>query len=280
MGCAVAEDIHYVLFRDKSLAYVRAILAKLCDGQDFAKAAFLYRYPVPSTAVGTKTRAYAMGPKAAEIKAFTGSYRPSKARNLSYNVTSHNLSLTRFLCSALVMCETQPQVRLADIRLCYELARELRKAAAEDNGQPQPVLVVPDAWVNFELVDTETGEHQTYLPTWIEIDNCSMYRLRFQQHIEDRIEFTRSDKYADFFGADAVRIAYATISNRDEPRSNRLPAMIRWTEEVLTYLGLEKWKNVFYFTTLVYEDIYTLKHFSDPVWYTPFDPKPKRLLEQ
>jgi hypothetical protein len=55
--------------------------------------------------------------------------------------------------------------------------------------------------------------------------------------------------------------------------------MRRWTEEVLTELKLEKWATVFYFTTLVYEDIYNLKHFSDAVWYSPSDPTPKHLLE-
>ena len=278
VGYAALEDIHYVRFRDKSPASVRAILAKLSGGQDYAEGALLYRFPVPSTAKGTKPRAYALGPKAGELKAGEGYYRPSKARNLSYYQTSHNLSLSRFICSALLWEQTDPQVRLADIRMCYELARELRKVAAENAGQPAPVLVVPDAWVNVELLEAKTGVHKTYLPIWLEIDNSSMYRLRFQQHVEDRIEYIRSEKYAHFFGDDAVRIAYATIAS-DERRHSRLSAMRRWTEEVLTELKLEKWATVFYFTTLVYEDIYGLKHFSDPVWYSPGDPTPKRILE-
>jgi hypothetical protein len=170
-------------------------------------------------------------------------------------------------------------VRLADIRLCYELARELGKEAAENEGLPAPVLVVPDGWLNVECLGAENGDHKNYLPLWLEIDRGTEFRLRFQQHVADRIEFIRSEKYAQFFGEEAVRIAYATLGSRDALLSSRLSAMRSWTEEVLKDLELTDWKTVFYFTTLVYEDIYNLKHFSDAVWYTPGDPTPKRLLE-
>jgi hypothetical protein len=275
VGCATGEDIHVVLFSDLSHAYTRSILARLSGGHDFAASEFLYRFPVPSTAKGTKRRAYTLGPRARELKGLEGAYRPSKGRYLSYNQTWHNLSLTRFVCSACVWCQTHPLVRLADIRLCYELARELAKVEAEKDTPPAPVA---DGFLTFELLDRATGAHTTYLPTWLEIDMGTMYRIRFQQHVEDRIEFIRSGKYAKFFGADAVRIAYATIAT--ELRERRLAAMRSWTKEVLADLELERvWDNVFYFTTLVYEDIYNLKHFSDPVWYTPADPTPKLLLE-
>jgi hypothetical protein len=56
--------------------------------------------------------------------------------------------------------------------------------------------------------------------------------------------------------------------------------MRAWAQEVLTQLYFEEWDNVFYFTTLVYEDIYNLTHFSDPVWFTLADEKPRRLLDQ
>jgi len=276
LGYATAEDIQFLRFREKSQAYVRAILAKLSGGQDYAAGELLYRFPVPSTAKGTKQRAYALGVKAGEVKAVAGYYRPSKARYLSYYQTLHNLSLTRFVCSALVWCQTHPEVRLADLRLCYELARTLGQATAENKAPPAPV---PDGWMNVELLDAESGTHITYLPIWIEIDQGSMYRQRFQQHVADRIEFIRSEQYANFFGAEAVRIVYATITNRSESPRSRLSAMRSWTQEVLTDLELTDWSPVFYFTSLVYEDIYTLTHFSDPVWYSPGEPTPKRLLE-
>jgi hypothetical protein len=206
-------------------------------------------------------------------------YRPSKARNLSYNVLAHNLRLTRFVCSALVLCQTNPQVRLADVRMCYDLARELRKAALASNGHPPPVLVVPDAWLHFELLDAATGAHTSSVLIWLEIDNATMYRLRFQQHVEDRIEYIRSGNYANFFREGAVRIAYAAIGSRDEHRDRRLSAMCTWTKELLIDLDLEDWSDVLYLTSLVYEDLFTLKHFTEPRWYTVTDPKPRRLLD-
>jgi hypothetical protein len=276
VGCATEEDIRFVLFRDHSPAYTRSILAKLSGGHDFAESEFLFRYPVPSTAKGTKRKAYALGTRVRELQAVEDAYRPSKARYLSYNQTWHNLSLTRFVCSALVLCETHRHVRLADIRLCYELARELAKVETEKDALLPPV---PDAWINLELLDQTTGAHKTYLPSWLEIDMSTMYRLRFKQHVEDRIEYIDNGKYENFFGTNAVRIAYATISSRIESR-DRLSAMRRCTEEVITDLKLEKWQSVFYFTSLIYEDLYTLKHFTDQVWFTPGDPTPKTLLEQ
>jgi len=278
VGCATEEDIRHVLFRDKSAAYIRSILAKLSGGRDFAEAEVLYRFPVPSTAKGTKQRAYALGAKAGEVKAWEGFYRPSKARNLSFNVMAHNLRLTRFICSVHAMFDVHPQVRLADIRMCYDIARELRKLAAPNDGLPAPVLVVPDAWIHFELLDAKTGAHQSYLPIWLEVDNNTMYRLRFQQHVADRIDYIRSEQYANFYGEAAVRIAYATIGSRDEPRHSRLFAMRSWTEEVIKDLELADWNNVFYFTSLVYEDLYHLRHFTEAVWQTPADDTKRHLL--
>jgi hypothetical protein len=284
VGSATAEDIHYVLFRDRSTAYIRSLLARLCGGHDFAESEFLYRYPVPSTAKGTKQRAYSLGTRARELRTGEVVYRISKGRYLSFHQTWHNLSLTRFVCSALVLCETDPQVRLADLRLSYDLARELAKREAGTDVLPPPV---PDGWLNFELLDHATGAHTTYLPIWLEADMGTMYRVRFQEHLEDRIEFVRSGKYADFFGSDAVRVAYAAIGTRAELRPGRLAAMRAWAKEVLADLALDKddgdsakdWTNVFYFTALVYEELYDLKHFSQPVWFTPAAPTPKRLLE-
>jgi hypothetical protein len=192
---------------------------------------------------------------------------------------SHNLRLTRFICSVHAMFDVHPQVRLADIRMCYDIARELRKLAAPNDGLPAPMLVVPDAWINFELLDAKTGAHTSYLPIWLEVDNNTMYRGRFKNHVADRIEYIRSEQYANFYGEEAVRIAYATITTRDEDRQSRLAAMRHWTLEVLTDLKLEKWKTVFYFTSLVYEDLYNLNHFTEPVWQTPADDTKRHLLE-
>jgi hypothetical protein len=160
----------------------------------------------------------------------------------------------------------------------YELAWELGKAETERQGTLTPAPVVPDGWLNFELL--ENGRHTSYLPILLEIDHGSEYRLRFQQDVEDRVEFIRSEKYANFFGEDVVRIAYATTGNRPAFRQSRLSAMRRWTKEVLTDLKLEKWNNVFYFTTLVYEDLFDLKHFIEPVWQTAADDTKRHLLEK
>jgi hypothetical protein len=273
MTYVTALDIKHLVFPERSLTTVQRVLATLASGKNN----ILDRFPMPSTTTGMKQLVYVLSTRGREVLGVDGYYRPYQVRARSYSHIQHHLCLTRFVCSALVMVKTHPQVRLADVRLCYELAKELGKGEHANDDAPTPVA---DGWLHFELVDAETGDHKTYIPVWLEIDRGSMYRKRLQQHVEDRIEFIRSEKYADFFQEDAVRIAYVVVGNRSEPLHSRRSAICTWTKELLTDLKLKEWSHVFYITHLVYEDIYTLKHFSDPVWYTPFDSKPRSLLDQ
>jgi hypothetical protein len=280
LGYVTAQDIKHLLFSEGSLSHVQATLAKLSEGNDSEEGDhLLYRFHLPITTKGTKQYVYALGAKGREAMGKEGYFRPYKLRSLSYSHIAHHLTLTRFVCSGLLWCQYDQQVRLADVRLFHELARELGKAETATKGSPAPAPVVPDGWLHFELLDGENGDLMTSLPILLEIDGGSEYRRRFKQHIADRIEFIRSEKYARFFGVGAVRIAYATTGSRPEFRQSRLAAMRTWTKEVLADLKLKGWENVFYFTDLVYEDIYNLKHFSDEVWYTPTDKEPKLLLD-
>ena len=271
-----AEDIKQLLYPERSLSTVQRNLAKLASGQNHV----LYRFALPATTRGMKHYCYTLSTKGREVLRVEGYYRPYKMRALSYSHIRHHLSLTRFVCSALVWCREHPQVRLADIRLSHELAGELGKAETASQGTPTPAPVVPDGWLHFELLDGANGAHTSYLPTLLEIDRGTEYRRRFQQHVSDRIEFIRNGKYARFFGVEAVRIAYVVVGSRSQPLSSRLSAICAWTKEVLTDLKLEEWSDVFYLSSLIYEDIYNLKHFSEPIWRTPGDSKSKRLLKQ
>jgi hypothetical protein len=279
LGYATAQDITRYLFSEGSLNHVRAILAKLSGGEDFAQDHFLLRIPVPVTTRGTKERAYTLGAKARELFSMTDYYRPYKYRYLSYSHLMHHLVLARLVCSAQLWClnQTEPQLCLIETRLCHDLARELGKRGNHGQGKSAAVTVVPDAFLNFDVL--QAGRHGHYLPLLVELDRGSEYRKQFQQHIRERIEFIQSGAYTRCFGVEAVRIAYATTGGRPAFRHSRLSAMLAWTDEVLTELKLEAWAPVFYFTTLIYEDIYTLTHFAEPVWYTPGDPTPKLLLE-
>ena len=279
MTYVTALDIKHLLYPERSLTTMQRDLAKLSDSQD-PHGRLLDRFPLPATTRGMKQFVYVLSTKGREVMGVEGYYRPYKQKALSYSHIRHHLCLTRFVCSARVWCHADPHVRLADIRLCYELAKELAKAETTTQGTPSPAPVVPDGYLNFELLQKENGSHLSYVPTWLEIDRGTEYRNRFQNHVEDRIEYIRSDKYAKFFNENAVRIAYATISTRDEDRQSRLAAMRHWTLEVLTDLKLEKWKTVFYFTSLAYEDLYNLNHFTEPVWQTPADDTKRHLLEK
>jgi hypothetical protein len=276
MAYVTAEDIKQMVYPERSLSTAQRALAKLAAGQNNV----LYRFAIPATTRGMKHYCYSLSTKGREVLGVKGYYRPYKLRALSYSHIRHHLSLTRFVCSALVWCWSHPRVRLADVRLSHELAGELGKAETASQGTPTPAPVVPDGYLHFELLDGENGAHSSYVPTLLEIDGGTEYRRRLQQHVSDRIEFIRNGKYARFFGVEAVRIAYVAVGSRSQPLSSRLSAICAWTKEVLTDLKLEEWSDVFYLSSLVYEDIYNLKHFSEPIWRSPGESMPKRLLEQ
>ena len=101
MECLTLDDIiHLLQFSKKSRNYVGAIMRKLSGGRDYDDQQFLYRFPLPTAAKGTKERVYCLGAKAREVLAIEDAYRPSKFRYLSYSPILHDLMLSRFLVVA------------------------------------------------------------------------------------------------------------------------------------------------------------------------------------
>jgi hypothetical protein len=88
-----ALDITYMFFSPTSLTHVREVLSRMAGNGDYVDRQFLYRFPLPSTAQGTKTRVYSLGARGREILAEKPYPRPYKLRNLSYSHIFHHLTL-------------------------------------------------------------------------------------------------------------------------------------------------------------------------------------------
>jgi hypothetical protein len=238
-----ALDVAYSLFSPKSLTHVRSILAKLCGGRDYQERNSLYRFPLPSTKAGNRERVYTLGATGREAVESCGIpvdwyYRPSKTGRLSHSHLAHQLLLTRFVVCASYFTRQHPEHSLVDVKLCYELERQIPRHGGE--------VIVPDAWLHFERVADGVR-----FPVLVEIDRGSEFQERYKNHhVRGRIEFIRSGDYARVFGTPAVIIAYATTGQVQEYAETRRKTMCTWTLEVLrelelgagrVYSGLRRW---------------------------------------
>jgi hypothetical protein len=266
-----ALDMAYSLGTPKTLTRVRSRLTRLAGGTDYQERTFLYRFPLPSNKGGNRERVFTLGAAGREVVESFGMpvdwyYRPSKTGRLSGSHLAHQLLVTRFVVAAAQWANTQPDYRLAEMRLSYEIARHLGK----QNGE----AVMPDAWLHFARVGGRKS------PVLVEVDRGSEYQERFKNHVRGRIEFIRSGDYARVFGTQAVSIAYATTGQVPDYAETRRKTMAAWTMEVLEELELASWVEVFRFTTVSYERLYadakTL--FTKPVWYRPDQERPVTLL--
>ena len=111
--CLTLDDIiHLLQFSKKSRNHVGAIMRKLSGGRDYDDQHFLYRFPLPIVAKGTKERVYCPGAKAWDVLAIEDAYRPAKFRHLSYSPLLHDLMLSRFLILATTYCAAQSDYTL------------------------------------------------------------------------------------------------------------------------------------------------------------------------
>ena len=120
-------------------------------------------------------------------------FQPFKAKNLSYNQIVHDLVLTRFCVAASVWAAKQPDFKLLQTRIYYELAKTAGK-------------VVPDAWLLFERL--KDGAHDAYFPVLLEIDRGTEYSKKFIQHLRSRIEFIKKGGAYSKLGSVLILLGY------------------------------------------------------------------------
>jgi hypothetical protein len=274
-----ALDIANLLFSPSSLTYVRSILSDLAGGGDYINNQYLYRFPLPTGKTGNREKVYTLGSKGRDFLAHelgipvNWYFRPYKVKHLGHSQLLHNLILTRFLVAAKRWSELQPDFKLEEKRICYEIASN--PISITTQGQTTTIKVIPDAWLLFRRF--KNGDHHIDYPVLIEIDRGMEYQKRFKNHICSRIEYIRSGEYKRVFGVEAVTVAYATAGERPEYRDARLRSMRIWTQEVLKELDKENWASIFRFHSLRFEDIYNGSILQERVWYRP-DSEPPVML--
>jgi hypothetical protein len=272
-----AQDVCRLLYSPRSLSHVREILSNL------AAANYLYRFELPHTSRGNTEKIYTLGSKGRDFLAnvlglpVSWYFRPYKLKHFSFIQVQHNLALTRVLVAAQSWAALHPDFRLAQTRICYELARTPSQVSLTNKGKAETLKVIPDAWLLFE--QTKGGEYAHGFPVLLELDRGMEYREKFQNHVRSRLEFIKKGgAYSKLFGTEAVMIAYLTTGELPQYRESRRKAMCGYTMEVLTELHKEAWAPIFRFHSFLLEEIYDTNIFEAPVWYMPHSPTPVPLL--
>jgi hypothetical protein len=265
-----ALDVTKLLFSNGSHIYNRDNLTSLAGGEDLHTNAYLCRFSLPSSKIGNPERIYTLGVKGRNFLArdiglpVNWYFRPYKLKHLSYSTVLHNLILTRFLVASQICKE----MNVSEIQLCYELANAPGRVElglpAGGKEKKVTVAVIPDAWLDFERV--ADGKR---FPVILEIDRGMEYSRKFKQHVRSRIAFIESGQYKQVFGRQAVRVVYITTGETPEYRETRRKAMTTWTCEVLAEKKMENWSSLFYFGSLVFEEIYDTGFFTDALWFRP-----------
>jgi len=262
-----ALDVCYRLYTPGALTRVRAILSRLCGGDDHADRHYLYRFRLEGE--GNAERVYTLGSRGRDFLAtelglpVSWYFRPQKVKHFSHAHVVHSLLLTRVMVAAEFWARSQQEIKLADRRISYELAVNPPIVEIEEAGVRKPVKVIPDAWLLFSRQD---GGRASLL---LEVDRGREYQTAFKTHVSARIEFLASELYTQVFGTRGVKIAYLTTGARPEYRDSRLAAMCRYTLEVLKQQGRENWTDVFRFCSVELGTVYQQPLFSGSLWRRP-----------
>jgi hypothetical protein len=264
----IPDFVH--LLAPVSFSTLRERARRLAGNADHVAGQYLLRFPLASPKKGTKARVYTPGVKGRQFLGLEGYYRPSKIP--SYHHLWHALTLTRFCVGAAAFGRTNPSFTLAEMRLSYEVAGSPPRVTIPINGQDATVAVIPDAWLLFVRSDGKK------FPLLVEIDRSSEYRMKFQSLVRRRLDLILLGEYTRYFGEEAVCIVFATTGG-----ATRLSTMQRWTQDVINaeideQTNRQEWLERFYFTSIVYEELFAPALFTDPVWQHPGTANPVPLL--
>ena len=265
---ATALDVAAWVFSPGSLTYARARLARLSGGAAQQPRCWLYGFGVPSTG-GPRERAFTLGVLGRKLAAgelgaspVPAYFRPSKYKVplISYSFLSHALLLTRTVASAVAYGRSQSALTLPQIRLSYELSRI------------PGLKAVPDAYLRF----VKDGKNY---PLWLEIDCGTEFQVKWKTYLRQRLAFIRSDGYAQVFHTRSILIAYVVAGPTANARETRRRTLCRWTMEVLTELGLERWASILKFVSVDRKTLLDTPLFTEAVWWRPDSSQPVPLFD-
>jgi hypothetical protein len=281
------SDITRLFYSPSSKTHVNEILNALSGGKDYQAGQYLYRFPLPSTTTGEKTRIYTLGGKGIkhlqEEDGIEVAWRfdASKIPSFSYNYLQHQLDITSFLIAAKLFSRDNEAAGrdplLQEYKTEYVLRPLREKVTIEvttgPNGQTEEetVPVVPDLWLDFHFPNAKIN----HAPILIEIDRGTEGVKKFKQKIKALLAFVSGPGYKRMFGVRAVKICFAISAGHP----NRLDECTTWTSEVLKEQKMQNYADTFRFCRLRLSwETEHLRLFNDPLWFRPEAKKPLPLL--
>jgi hypothetical protein len=265
---ATAEDITHWRFSNGSHTWCRTICTHLAGDGDWQKTGYLVRFLLP-TVRGNSTRIFALARAGAKYLGANGVqadwwYRPYRMSNQSFSYLTHHLACTRLYISADLFCRQHPEYQVEQVFMAHDLAKDPPTTRLVINEQETTVTLLPDLWVHLSRSDGQ------YYGLWIEVDNGTENRGKWQDDLlSARIAFLKQG-YAAYFHTPACLLCYVVIG-QPPYCARRLRQLQEWTMEVLAAQKREAWQSIFRFAAVDIDAVYTYPQtlFAAPVFYLP-----------
>jgi hypothetical protein len=249
--------------------HVGKVVSGLAGGSDETPGHYLYKFALAKTTAGMANRVFVPGTASRALVQQQGEEdgfvwnTPATMQRYSYSYVVHNLTATRLAIGAALHLRAHNDFYLAETLLSYDMLRTPPKLPPSDQDPAR--TVIPDLWLHI------IAEDGTEYPLWIEVDRGSETRATFQRLFRARLMYIKSEQYEEYFGARHVRLCYAITSSKPPHEDDRLNAMLKWAEEVLTKDELLALAPLIHVTTIAYETLYDdiPRLFAESVWYQP-----------
>jgi Replication-relaxation len=268
---AAVSELHFVtrkgiarlLYPPGSYTHAGEALRRLSGGAGLQKR-YLSHFGLLPNAPGNFERVYSLTRRGAALLRGLGLqadwwYSPRSASRYSYSFLLHQISLGKFLIALRAFVRDHDGYSIIETKSCYQMERQPPKLPFVEDGRAGASAVIPDAWAHIELPDGRKSA------LWIEIDNGSESKARFQSLVLDRINLVRDKGYEKYFATPSFLCCYLAVGPTTDYRLGRLRALRRWTAEVLAKQKLD-WGSVFRFSTIDECIFDSHMHFTDPVW--------------
>lgn len=183
-----------------------------------------------------------------------GRFRASELARREFAFLRHHLQGNDLLVLAERLGQRYGRVNLARVRTERQLRREpVYVVSGKDRG-----LVIPDAWVDLRIDDSQTC-------IAFELDRGTERRKKIEAKVRDLLEYSKGP-YQKVFGTESLTVAFVVAEGGD----GRVEDLLRWIGAVLTARGRTADADLFRVSAFDPATIDPAEAFFGAVWQRPF----------